>query len=245
MKRIYIVEDKAITRATLEDVLTTSGYKVVGSNTKAENAWKELNNIEVDLAILDVNLLGEKDGVWLAQQIRASLHIPFVFLTAYGDEANLERIMATKPNGYLMKPFKNPDILSAVNIALTSFESGKSSEKSPSESEPAIMKMQNCVFIKDDYAFVKLQLNEVLFVKSDNNYLEIHTPNKTHVVRSTLKDFAVNLPPRKFVQVHRSYVVNIEKVDRILANQLHIGKHEIAISAKHKDQLMQRIVLMK
>lgn len=245
MKKIYIVEDKAITRATLDDVLTTSGYHVIGSSPKAEKAWKEITTKEVDLVILDVNLLGEKDGVWLAEQIRATLQLPIVFLTAYGDEANLERIMATKPDGYLMKPFKNPDILSVVGIALEKFDQ-KTLPLTPSaESQPAIMKMQNSVFIKDDYAFVKLSLNEVLFVKSDNNYLEIHTSNKTHVVRSTLKDFGVILPPHKFVQVHRSYIINVDKVDRILANQVDIGIHEIAISTKYKDHLMQRIVLMK
>lgn len=245
MKKIYIVEDKAITRATLEDVLVSSGYQVVGSSAKAEKAWRELQSLAVDLIILDVNLIGERDGVWLAGQVRQHMNVPFVFLTAYGDEANLERIMATKPNGYLMKPFKNPDILSVVGIALEKFHSKKEVPMETEVSDTAIMKMQNSIFIKDDYAFVKLRLDEVLFVKSDNNYLEIHTPNKTHVVRSTLKDFGVILPPHKFVQVHRSFIVNVEMVDKILANQLVIGKHEIAISGKYKDQLLQRIVLMK
>jgi DNA-binding LytR/AlgR family response regulator len=146
-----------------------------------------------------------------------------------------------------MQPFKPPDILSAVGIALQSFEAKQNATTNDgvSVAEPAIMKMQNFVFIKDDYAFVKLPLNEVKFVKSDNNYLEIHTPNKTHVVRSTLKDFGVILPPDKFVQVHRSYIVNVEMIDKIFANQLLIGKDEVAISSKYKDQLMQRIVFMK
>ena len=120
-KNIYIVEDVAISRMSLETMLLENEYEVVGSAASAETAWKEIQSLPVDLILLDINLSGEKNGVWLAQQIRKNLNISIVYLTAFGDQQTLKEVLETKPNGYLMKPYQEPTLLTTIDIALLNF----------------------------------------------------------------------------------------------------------------------------
>jgi DNA-binding LytR/AlgR family response regulator len=245
--RIYIVEDRAITRMTIEDVLVKAGYEIVGSSVKAEQAWEAICSNEIDLVILDINLVGDKDGIWIATQIRENLNIPFIFLTAFGDSKTLGKVMETSPNGYLMKPFKNADILSSVAIALQNFASGKKAamEKKPKAEPGNVMALKDCIFVKDDYAFVKLRVDEIRYLKSDNNYVEIYVKEKMKLVRCKLKEVQEFLPADKFVQIHRSHVVNIEKIEKFGSGFVIMGADRLPVSSSHKDKLMAKFTMLK
>lgn len=244
--KIYIVEDRAITRITIEDVLTKAGYEIVGSSVKAEMAWEEIQKKEIDLVILDINLVGDKDGIWIANQIRHELNIPFIFLTAFGDAKTLGKVMETGPNGYLMKPFKNADILSSVAIALQNFASGSKAVVRQKKAEPGnVMALKDCIFVKDDYAFVKLKVDDIRYMKSDNNYVEIYAKDKMKLVRCKLKDVQEFLPNDKFIQIHRSHIVNIDKIEKFGSGFVIMGKDRLPVSASHKDKLLAMFTMMK
>ena len=245
--KIYIVEDRAITRMTIEDVLINAGYQIMGSSVKAEQAWEDICTYEIDLVILDVNLVGDKDGIWVAKQIRENLNIPFIFLTAFGDSKTLEKVMETNPNGYLMKPFKNADILSSVAIALQNFASAKKAtiEKEEKTEPGNIMALKDCIFVKDDYAFVKLKVDDIRYLKSDNNYVEIYVNEKMKLVRCKLKEVQEFLSTDKFVQIHRSHVVNIDKIEKIGSGFVIIGEDRLPVSSSHKEKLMAMFTMLK
>ncbi|MGB0391187.1 MAG: response regulator, partial [Salibacteraceae bacterium] len=131
--KIYIVEDEYITQAVLKNNVEEIGYTVVGMADNAEDAWEDLQNLDVDLALLDINLAGEKDGIWLAKQIRESIGIPFIFLTAYGDKATINTAVKTQPNGYLLKPFNEVDIYTAIEVALNNFNHAQANKEKSSE----------------------------------------------------------------------------------------------------------------
>lgn len=244
--KIYIVEDRAITRMTIEDVLKKAGYEIVGSSVKAEQAWEQINSTEIDLVILDINLVGEKDGIWIANQIRQNLNIPFIFLTAFGDPKTLTKVMETRPNGYLMKPFKNADILSSVAIALQNFASGKEAVVKQAKADPGnVMAMKDCIFVKDDYAFVKLKVSDIRYLKSDNNYVEIYVKDKMKLVRCKLKEVQEFLPADRFIQIHRSHIVNVEKIEKFGSGFVILGKDRLPVSSSHKDKLMAMFTMLK
>ncbi len=247
--RILLVEDEYITLETLTAVLTEMNYTISGDAMNAEEAIAILDKKETDLAILDINIKGDKDGVWLAQQIQDKYHIPFIFLTAFGDESTVQRAIKTEPYGYLVKPFNKVDIFTAVEVALKNFTKqqtiGQLEKQTPvkEESESAPLITKDTIFIRDDYMFVKLKVSEILFLKSDKNYLEIHLPEKRHLVRGKLKDFSENLPAEKFLQVHRSYVINIDAIDSFGAGFLNINNVEIPLAQAYKEELRKRITL--
>jgi len=231
--KIYIVEDMAISRASLERMIINNKYQLAGSAAKAETAWKDLQHIEVDLVLLDINLAGDKNGIWLAQQIRAHLHIPFVYLTAYGDQQTVKEVLLTKPNGFLMKPYQEPTLLTTISIAFSNFFD---SQKETISSESGVA-LHNTIFIKDKYMRVKLVIKDIYFIKSEGNYLEIRLQNKTHVVRSKLVDFFKLLPKDTFYQTHLRYIININKIEAIGKDFITISNVDIPVVKKYKEEI--------
>ena len=231
--KVFIVEDMAISRKSLETMLTNRDYNIVGSVAKAETAWEEMKNIDVDLALLDINLAGEKNGIWLAQKIRKHLNFPFIYLTAYGDQQTLAEVIDTKPNGYLRKPYQEPNLIATIEIALSSFEKQQENKNDDFLS----VQTPNYLFIKDRNSKVKLFFNSILYVKSDGNYIEINLEDKKFVVRNKLVDFLDKLPKDLFYQTHQRYLVNIDEVTLLRKDVLKINEIEIPISQKYKKPL--------
>ena len=116
--RILIVEDEAIVAMEIETTLRKLGYRIAGKTRNGDEALDLLAARSIDLALLDINLRGSRDGIDLAGLIRRQYDFPFVFLTAYSDRETLERVKDTMPYGYIVKPFNRGELLSAIELAL-------------------------------------------------------------------------------------------------------------------------------
>ena len=233
--RVMIVEDEFITIEAISAILEEMNCKISGDAMSAEEAIAILDKGETDLAILDINIKGSKDGIWIGDKIKHNYKIPFIYLTAFGDDKTIMRAVETGPYGYLVKPFSKVDVYSAIEVAINT-HAKMSQDESKEESLS-----NDTIFIRDDYMFVKLQVKDILFVKSDKNYLEIHLKDKKHIVRGKLGDFLENLPSNQFMKVHRSHVVNIQKIDGFGGNFLKISDTEIPMSGDYKTELQQRV----
>jgi CheY-like chemotaxis protein len=117
-KRILIVEDETIVAMTLEDALQGMGYSVAGTVSTAEDAIKMAGEARPDLILMDIRIQGEKDGIAAAEMINSLYHIPIVYLTAHSDDKTLERAVKTQPYGFLIKPFRERELHSTIEIAL-------------------------------------------------------------------------------------------------------------------------------
>ncbi|MFK5856755.1 MAG: response regulator [Bacteroidota bacterium] len=231
--RILIVEDEFITLETLKTVLTKMKYEISGDAMNANEAIAVLEKGETDFAILDINIKGDKDGIWLAKQIREKYQIPFIFLTAFADDSTVKRAIETEPYGYLVKPFDKVDVFTAIEVALKNFAK-QGSDVTNQEKTHIVSK--DSIFIRDGYMFVKIKIEDILFIKSDKNYLEVHVPDKIHLVRAKMNDFVKSLSDN-FTQVHRSYVINTEAVERFGPGFIFINDIEIPVGANYRDEL--------
>lgn len=222
-KRIYIVEDQGITRMTIEMVLLQNNYEVIGSSPTAEKALIDLQERRADLVILDFNLKGSKNGLWLAHKLNEKLHIPFVFLTAYGNHDFLEKIMETNPIGYIMKPFNNPTLLTTVKIALqhtlTQIE------------EP---KVEEACFIKTNLGRIKFTSHNLHFLQSDRNYVHLHTEDEVYKVRDKLENIFAELNFSCLYRVHRRYIVNSNFVTKLDNNGIFLNQQLVPISTSYQ-----------
>lgn len=246
--KVFIVEDEALIAESLSDILEDLGYEVLGTAMRAKEALLMMESEQPDLAILDINLKGVEDGIWLAGELRKKYSFPYIFLTSFANKTTVEAAVKTKPHGYLVKPFKKVDIFSAIELALNNHEAegfgnkneGESSGAATSQTAPSAPG-RDYIYIKEEYLFRKLPFREVKYIKSDDNYLEIHTVEKRHVIKSTMKDLLPKLPDTMFVRTHRSWVVNIEKIESLGASFVNIGPTEIPISASYKEDLLSRL----
>ncbi len=116
--RILVVEDIAITAMDIKRRLQGLGYEVVGTVASGEEAIDRAERERPDLVLMDIKLKGEMDGVQAAEQVRRKLDIPVVYLTAYSDETTLQRAKVTQPFGYVLKPFEERELHTAVEMAL-------------------------------------------------------------------------------------------------------------------------------
>lgn len=116
--RILVVEDEKVVAADITQCMRKLGYTVVGTAAGGVEALRKAVASEPDLVLMDIKLRGSVDGVDAAEQLHRSLGIPVVYLTAYADVEILERAKKTAPSGYVLKPFDDRTLRSAVEIAL-------------------------------------------------------------------------------------------------------------------------------
>jgi PAS domain S-box-containing protein len=116
--RIVLVEDENLVALEIQDLLQVLGYEVCGRASSGEEAIRKAAETNPDLALMDIRLKGDMDGIEAAGHIRAHFEIPIVYLTAYADEGTLQRAKATEPFGYVIKPFEERELHIAVEMAL-------------------------------------------------------------------------------------------------------------------------------
>ena len=116
--QILIVEDEPIVAADLKVRLELLGCQVVGAVPSGEKAVALAEQRRPDLVLMDIRLEGRMDGIEAAQEIRRQWRLPVVYLTAYADDATLERAKVTEPYGYILKPFKDRELKTVIEMAL-------------------------------------------------------------------------------------------------------------------------------
>lgn len=119
--RILIIEDEPIISDDIESTLTTNDYDIAGKAYSSTMALDMLINRSPDLVLLDIAIKGDKDGIEVAAIIREKYHIPFIYLTSFSDKITLERAKPTMPYGYIVKPFKDRDIITSIELAMFRF----------------------------------------------------------------------------------------------------------------------------
>src|SRR5690606_13711075 len=116
--KILIVEDEQITATDIEDTLTALGYEVVGVASNAAEAYDIARKRKPQLALMDIRLKGEVDGIDAARKLREQFDTPSIFLTAHADERTLDRAGGAEPLGYIVKPFHGTELQAAIQMAL-------------------------------------------------------------------------------------------------------------------------------
>jgi signal transduction histidine kinase len=116
--RIMLVEDERIVALHLQQQLASFGYDVIANVATGAEALHKIEENHPDLILMDIHIQGEIDGIETAARIPPSYHIPVVYLTAYSEEATLERARATKPYGYLLKPFSERELHATIQMVL-------------------------------------------------------------------------------------------------------------------------------
>ena len=115
---ILIVEDEQIVAMDIQNSLENCGFTIVGQTNRGEEAIQKAAELNPDLVMMDIGLKGEIDGIEAAMQIREQLNLPVIFLTAFADEATLERARLAEPYGYILKPFEERELVIVIEMAL-------------------------------------------------------------------------------------------------------------------------------
>jgi DNA-binding LytR/AlgR family response regulator len=176
------------------------------------------------------------------------MDIPVVFLTAYADESTLNEAKMAEPHGYILKPFKDVDIQTAIEMAL--HKHGKEQEvRQETEFLRSLAEHKedtNIIFVKNRSRLIRVKNDDLLFVEALKDYVVVHTTTESYTIHSTMKDVEAKLSGSDFMRVHRSYIVNIEAIESIKYSMITIRgmEKEIPVGGSYKDALAQRINLL-
>ena len=245
---ILVTEDESIVRKDIERSLKKLGYNVVGSADTGEKAVELAKKLMPDLALMDIMLKGGMTGIEAAEEIKRSIDIPIIFLTAYADESTLSKAKVTEPHGYILKPFKEIDIHTSIEMAIHKHKKEREFKMEADLLRAVAEHKEGAeyLFVKHQSALVKLEVDQIIFIEALKDYVVIHTTTEKYTIHSTMKDIEKKLPSRYFQRVHRSFIVNMDKIKAITSNGLVIeaSDKELPIGGSYKDQIGQRINLL-
>ena len=236
--KIGIVEDDLIIARSIGEMLLASGYSVAGPARRYSEAIELLETESPDLLLLDIRISGKMDGIDIAETVRRSFGIPFIFLTANTDFQTIARAKAVEPAAFLAKPVTKAQLFAAIEIAVAN-----SSGKQPAQLQQ-VGTMQPGVFVKDGAAFRRVFFNEILYAESLDNYLRLVMQHGEEVVmRSTLGDFLDEAPG--FLQTHRSFAVAADKVSKVHTTEVETGSHTVPMSKTFRPIVMEALGIRK
>lgn len=242
---VLVVEDEIIVSKDLEQSLIRLGYEVVGTASTGLKAIELANEKEPDIILMDIMLKGEMNGIETADIIGKSLNIPYIYLTAYAEDYTLEKAKQTEPYGYIIKPFKEIDIKTAIEMAVYKHRKNK---KVLEERDFLYQIVENretndFVFVKSKSKFIKIKTKEIILIEALKDYVILHTNSEKFTIHSTMKEIERKFDFDNFLRVHRSYIVNTSKISAIEQHTIIMEGHkkEIPIGGSYKERFVNKM----
>ncbi len=227
-----VVDDEPVARKGIAGYVEQTPFlNLAGTCKGALEANDFLRKQPIDLLFLDIQM-PDLTGT----DFMRSLENPpaVIFTTAYREYA----IEGFELNAldYLVKPISFQQFLKSANKALSHFEMLR--RPGPSVGQGG----KDHFFIKSDGRFIKIKLDDVLYFESEKDYVFIYTVQKRYMVLISLKQLEKELPPEKFLRVHRSFVVSLDKVESMEGNKLVIKDKQVPVSRSMQETIYDRLI---
>ncbi len=227
--KCIITDDEPIARKGLQSYVERIDFlELVGVCEDAIQLNNQLKSQQADLLFLDIEM-PYMTGIELLNSLS---NPPKVIITsAYAEYAI--KGYDLEVSDYLLKPISFDRFLKAVN---------KVYDQLLSSQTPVV---RDYLFVKTSLKLEKIRFNDMRFIEGVENYVAIYTSEGKIITHTTLRTILQKLPPERFVQVHKSYLVNIDKIDSIEGNLLGIGKNKIPLSRTYKETALEIILKNK
>ena len=246
---ILVVEDESIVSKDIQHSLKKIGYNIVGAASTGEKAIELALSEKPDLILMDIMLKGPMNGIEAADIIKKEMSIPVIFLTAYADESTLAKAKITEPYGYILKPFKEIDIQTSVEMAMYKHKKEQEIIKERDLLYSLVKnkeKNYNFIFVKSNSKLIKINCKDICFIEALKDYVVINTNETRYTIHSTMKDIELKMGAIDFIRIHRSFIVRLDKIVSIEYPNLTLenDKKSIPIGGSYRDDLNAKIKLL-
>jgi DNA-binding LytR/AlgR family response regulator len=245
---VLVVEDESIVSKDIQYSLKKLGYNVAGVAATGQKAIELCGEKLPDIILMDIMLKGDINGIEAATRIKESYNIPVIFLTAYADENTLSKAKVTEPYAYIIKPFKEIDLHTSIEMAFYKHSKELEILKERDMLYNIVENKENkeFIFVKSKSRLIKLNTKDIFFIEALKDYVVINTLNKRYTIHSTMKDIERKMPQDFFLRVHRSYIVRLDKIAQIEQPNLILEENNkiIPIGGSYKEELIKRINLI-
>jgi len=247
--KVFVVEDESIVSKDIQNSLIKLNYDVIGSASSAEIALDKIKDLSIDIVLMDIMLKGEMNGIEAANIVKSNYNIPIIFLTAYADEDTLAKAKITEPYGYILKPFKEIDLQTSIEMAIYKHKKEQDVKKERDFLYSIVdskEKNQDFIFVKSNSKLVKINTKDIFFIEALKDYVVINSIDTRYTIHSTMKEIELKMGREEFLRVHRSFIVRIDKIASIEYPNLSLenDKKTIPIGGSFRDELNSRIRLV-
>lgn len=227
--KVLVVEDEILIADHICDYLKELGYEPLEPAINYTEALLSIQHFEPHFVILDINLSGKKTGIDVAQHIRKTSNIPFIFLTSNSDKQTIDEVKKVNPPAYLIKPFTKNDLYAAIELTLAKYYSEDK-------------KQENLLFIKEKGIIKKIDANQIIAIKSEHVYIEIILKNDEKILLRKSLQSIENKLNNNFIRIHRSYIINTNFIKEVKKNTIIVDKLELPFSKKFKSLILNYII---
>jgi DNA-binding LytR/AlgR family response regulator len=250
--RILLVEDEPLYAQYLALSAQNLGYAPLGPVSSAEEALRLCSQgPPPDLALLDINLAGDLDGVDLARELLAMQPLPLIFSTARADTVTFARAKVLGPSAYLLKPFDEHTLAHAVALALHNF-AGIQATQPPAAADDAPLRLsadlslRHALFLRDRGRLIKVLPADIQYVEAGEKYCTVVTAANKYAVRLSLRELAQELPAQQFVQIQRGYLINAEYLEQLdpTANTITVAGTVLPLGRAYREALLRQLRLV-
>ena len=232
--KCIIIEDQAPARRILVKYIADIGtLQLCGAYTDALQAMEFLRNEKIDLIFLDIHL-PKMSGI---DFLKSLANPPQIILTTAFQDYALEGYELDVVD-YLLKPFSFQRFVKAVSKV-----SGDDKDLSSGDTSELTRSFSTILFIKSGYEHIKIHVPDIIFIKSDADYTEIYLNKKKHLASESLQYWEEQLDKNIFARIHKSYIVNVAKISKVVGNQLHLtDDHTLPIGRVYKETFMEKFI---
>lgn len=228
MIKCLTIDDEPLALDILEDFISRVPFlELVKGCTSAMQAVEILHQQEIHLLFLDIQM-PQVSGVQFLKSLEYKPKV--IFTTAYSDYAlegfNLDAV------DYLLKPFTFERFLKASNKAYQQIQASNRSHEEAVDKE--------YMFVKSGYDTVKVKFDEIVCIEGLKDYVKIHTTGKTVIALMSMKTLE-DILPGKFIRVHRSYIIDFERITMVQKRKVFIDKFEIPIGEVYRNAFTDRL----
>lgn len=243
---ILIVEDDLMVATALQEALMSAGWVVAGIARTYEEVMWYAEHASIALAIVDINLANETDGVDAARALQRQGKATLIYLTGTTDDVTFERAKATRPVAFLNKPLRIREVLQQVELALDA------------KPLPGTNLSDGPIYLPTDYGFVRVEQTSIYYLEAARSYTTLYLnsstltrlnlarkPDEPLILTGNLKYWERHLSPNLFYRLSRSLLVNLTKIDLIGEQQIQIGVHTLSLPAGTRKGLLERLNVIR
>ncbi|WP_020607011.1 LytR/AlgR family response regulator transcription factor [Spirosoma spitsbergense] len=243
--KILLIEDEFILAEDLSNTLESDGYEVDYVVDNGPDALAHFRENDIDLVLCDIHIKGIWDGIETIEQLIAVKQVPIIYLTALTDKTTLERAKKTFPAAYISKPYHLTNLRMAIEMAINNFAvkiQPTQLVREDSTQRETILQVNDDIFIKQNYQFVKFSMGDILYLEADKIYTTIVTTQKKYAIRQSISNVLERLPLKQLVRVHRSYAVNINRIESFNEHEITGSGFQIPLGRTFKDEFMKQFM---
>ncbi len=223
--KVLVVEDEVLIAHTIQFYLEERGHVCLDIAISYDEAVTKYNELEPDIVLLDIRLYGVKSGIDFAKYLSSRTHkTPYVFLTSQFDKAAVNKVIETKPAGYLTKPIIKESLWTTIEVAILNAKTIVSPRITITDgTETHLLLTEDIQYIHAQHVYIKLYLNN----------------GKQILSRLPLKQIMEKLDDSIFSFCHRSYIVNTKSVKSWSKSAVKINDVFIPISRSRRSDLLE------